>query len=665
MARLFFAAILAALTAGVAAQATAVQTPPGQDPAPARQVFRAGANFVAVDAYPTQRGRIVDDLTREDFQVYEDGKLQQVEQFEFVRGLPDGAGALAEPVRFEAAERLVADPRRRVFVVFLTGYRVTPEGGANTRTATTAFFAQSVAPSDLFGILRPNERVADMLLGERPEILGEEAASYSDWAMLPHPPGFARSAAEQDVYECLFAHQGAGDVEALMNFWREDKMLTELEELVVRLASMREARSNVLLFTGKLSLGNLSNRRQSVVTLLPGMSGAQPADTACEREYQRLLHASPGDRLRGIVETAIRRDVSITVVDPAGLSVYDQSMSATQGRLPSQSIGQFNSLQNIASATGGASVVGAAEIGPALIKFAGEQSGHYELGYYSSNNKFDGKFRSIDVKVKRSGVSVIARKGYQAPTAEMLRASEIAAARAGTDAPPPSPAAFAVAELGRLNPDAGLYTQAARRAGSVAIVAEIATTQIEQGRWKDGASIDVRLLGAQGQEVAAAEGSIPPGAQAVVVDVPIAGPAGGALAAAVRAVGATGELVDRIDVPSSEQRLLGDPLVFGAGTTRNAVRHPTAGFVLRRTEQIHVEWPVLAPLDRRGVRLLNPSGQLVNANASVIETTDAGLTTLAADVSLAPLAPGAYVVEVTVGGGAASETRLVAFTVVR
>jgi Ca-activated chloride channel family protein len=39
----------------------------------------------------------------------------------------------------------------------------------------------------------------------------------------------------------------------------------------------------------------------------------------------------------------------------------------------------------------------------------------YTLGYVSTNDKRDGKFRKVEVKVNREGVRVRARRGYQAP----------------------------------------------------------------------------------------------------------------------------------------------------------------------------------------------------------------------------------------------------------
>ena len=135
--------------------------------------------------------------------------------------------------------------------------------------------------------------------------------------------------------------------------------------------------------------------------------------------------------------------------------------------------------------------------------------------------------------------------------------------------------------------------------------------------------------------------------------------------ASVRIKSADRELVDRIDVPSIAGKLLGDPLVFRASTLPNSTTTPVADFAFRRTERIHVEWPVLTPLDQRQARLLDSRGQPLPVNASATELQSTGTTVLAADLALTPLAAGEYVVEVVVNAGATSEQRLVAFRVVR
>jgi Ca-activated chloride channel family protein len=55
------------------------------------------------------------------------------------------------------------------------------------------------------------------------------------------------------------------------------------------------------------------------------------------------------------------------------------------------------------------------DLGPAFEQVARELASQYSIGYYSSNNKHDGKFRRVEVKVKQKGLSVRTKKGYYAP----------------------------------------------------------------------------------------------------------------------------------------------------------------------------------------------------------------------------------------------------------
>ena len=638
-----------------------------QDAAPGRQVFRAGANFVAVDAYPTRDGKIVEDLGRDDFQVFEDGKRQSIEQFEYVRGVPDGPDAVPIPTRLEGAERLAGDARRRVFVVYLTGFHASTEGAANTQKATTAFFNQSVSPSDLFGVLRLYDDVKDLLLGDRPDVLIDEANGYWDWASLPHPKGWPRLRAEEPAFNCLMYMRAKtpDDIERIADQWRAKRILASLEELVVRLAAMREARSNVLVFAGALPLPMNLGQSPSAPSTSP-RSMEPEADPVCASELRGITAPYLASKVDNIVATASRGNVSISFVEPAGLAIFDDDIStpAARAKTTHQSVVPYEGVKTVAVMTGGTAIVGATEVGPALIKLADAQAGHYELGYYSSNNKFDGKYRSIEVRVGTPGVSVLARKGYQAPTATMFKASQDAAARAGSPPPSPSAVSQALAELLRVNPEANSYSHAARRGDRVVVVAEISSAQLELGRWPSGAIVDVQLNAPGRKPAGAGRGEIAPGGRSASVDVPLEEKYG-PWTASVRIKSADRELVDRIDVPSVEGKLVGDPLIFRASTLPNSPTKPVADFAFRRTERIHIEWPVVAALDQRQARLLDSRGQPLPVNASATELQSGGTRLLSVDVALAPLAPGEYVVEVVVGAGATTEQRFVAFRVVR
>jgi Ca-activated chloride channel family protein len=55
------------------------------------------------------------------------------------------------------------------------------------------------------------------------------------------------------------------------------------------------------------------------------------------------------------------------------------------------------------------------DLGPAFEQIAKELSSQYSIGYYSTNTKRDGKFRRIEIKLKKPGLSARTKKGYYAP----------------------------------------------------------------------------------------------------------------------------------------------------------------------------------------------------------------------------------------------------------
>ena len=69
-------------------------------------------------------------------------------------------------------------------------------------------------------------------------------------------------------------------------------------------------------------------------------------------------------------------------------------------------------LARLAEDTGGFLVRDTNDLGSAFRRIEEDNRFHYMLTYSPSNENFDGKFRTINVKVKRDGAQVFARKGY-------------------------------------------------------------------------------------------------------------------------------------------------------------------------------------------------------------------------------------------------------------
>jgi hypothetical protein len=318
-------------------------------------------------------------------------------------------------------------------------------------------------------------------------------------------------------------------------------------------------------------------------------------------------------------------------------------------------------MMEAAQNTGGLAVVRTNNLKAGLERIANSLSAYYVLGYYSTNPKFDGKYRSIDVKLKVPGVSVTARKGYRAPTeAEMAGRNAPKPAVAPAVAAEASDLAAALGNLSRIRPTAELYGWGVQTSTSdVTLFAEVAATLAEAGKWADGGELQVVLTTTAGDLVATGRGRLDRASRGGTARVPLpAGAAGPWNAQLKLRNGAdmieTSVAIERVGPPSAT-RLLSAPLAYRAAPGMQAALHPMADFLFRRTERLHVEWMLGAVLDTREARLLDRAGNPLPVQVTLGEKPGV----LAADVNLAPLGPGDYILELNVsGGGMTSKTKL-------
>jgi hypothetical protein len=126
------------------------------------------------------------------------------------------------------------------------------------------------------------------------------------------------------------------------------------------------------------------------------------------------------------IASATRGNVSIYAVDPRGLTTGDEDLITTASTFPEQGAG-LNSLQSelrlsqdslrvLAANTGGFAALNRNDFNTAFDRIVQENSQYYLLGYYSNNTRRDGRFRRIQIRLKRPGLRVArARSGYYEP----------------------------------------------------------------------------------------------------------------------------------------------------------------------------------------------------------------------------------------------------------
>lgn len=670
--RRFVPALLFACV-GASALISARQNPPPpatpQDQRP--PVFRGIANFVHVDVYPRQDGKLVEGLVADDFQIFEDGKLQKVETFELIRSEPNAPDAdRRDPNTKADSDRQAADPHNRVFVIYLDPYHTTFVGAHDTKGPLLQFLNRTIGPSDLFGVMRPEVPVNQLVFGRRTETLESELTRHFDWGK----EGRVLTGDTPIERQLIRCGQSPEVGEALVRLYREDLLAGSLEELMIHLRDLRDERKNVLL----VSEGWVPQRDHP--ELLAQSSGAPPRigtdpagrlrigpqngltdDNWCNQQMGRLAGLNLEQRFRDLLTLANRSNVSFYPVDVGGLktNLPDASMSLNdvrnrggiQGMLDTGRA-RTDTLRTLAENTDGRAIVDTNGLEEGFRKISDELSAYYLLGYSSTNTNLDGRFHRIEVKVARPKVSVSARRGYLAAAAPAF-ASATTAVVPGI--------AEELARVARLRPDTEMLAYGVASGATVSVVAELASARLS--KWATGADVRVSLTGATG--TATMTGTIEPGVRAAIISVPVAEAGAGPWRAAVVVTRGDNQGEDRIEVRSAGGPLLGEALAFrGTASARIALR-PVADFQFRRTERIHVEWPVLKTLDQRTARLLDRRGQPLPFETALTDRDANGTPVLAVDLSLGALAEGDYLIEVSAGSGADKQRALLAFHVIR
>jgi VWFA-related protein len=659
-------------------------------------IFRTQANFVRVDAYPTRNGQPVLDLKAEDFEVLEDDKPQKVETFEHVLISPAGPEAQrSEPNTIEASRQLIANPKNRVFVLFLDVQHVSVEGAWHAREPLIRLIDRVLGPDDLVGIMTPRMSASDLVLARKTQVMADGLRNIWPWGER----GTLMQDEREYQYETCFP-MSVDVVSEMTARKRERNTLDALRELVLYLRDLREERKAIvtvsegwLLYRPNAGLTTLRKDAFGNTEPIPGpdpisvgpdgritlkprnATGNVLTKSDCDAERQYLAHIDDETYFREIMGEANRANATFYTVDPRGLPVFDSPL----GPAPPPSIvvdaailrNRLDALRTLAENTDGMAVLNNNDLDIGLKRIANDLSSYYLLGYYSTNGKLDGKFHSIKVRVKRPGVDVRARRGYRSATE-----AEVSAARAAANAPIPSAKAAvtnAMSGLSRLRPDSRFSMNAVpiTTAGSKSISTILIAGEVpagEAGRaWVNGGTIalDVRAADA----TATARVPLAAGERTFSVPVKLSTPVtSGALdvrATLTASDPSLGPFTDilRLDLATS----IGQPMLLRRGPSTGNRLVPAGSFQFSRTDRVRLEFPVGTDTKPGPGRLLDKSGEPLAIPVTMGERSDAqtGQRWLTADITLAALGAGDYVVEVTTGPPEALQKVMTAIRVTR
>ena len=379
--------------------------------------FRSEVNYVEVDAVIRDaQGNFVRDLRQGDFQVFEDGVPQTVTAFSLIDipiTLSDRALFLPEDI--EPDVRSNADgPEGRLYALLLDDIHTGAMRSVSVRRAATQFIERHLGANDLAAVIHSSGRTDGAQDFTNSRRLLTKAVSTFMGRKLRSP-----TLNKIDSYNLT---RGGSQAPTIQDTERNERLynarstLSTLKSLSDWLAGIRGRRKAVVFISEGIDYDIWDNVGPSSATV-NGVNILRSGDGS-------LLV----NEMRDVIAAATRANVSIYAVDPRGLYFPgDEAMQMTGLPADAEAIGlgvfalqdelrlSQDSLRGLAEETGGFASVSSNDFSSAFRRIVDVNSTYYVLGYYSTNEKRDGRYRKIEVKLSRPGLDVNARKGYVAP----------------------------------------------------------------------------------------------------------------------------------------------------------------------------------------------------------------------------------------------------------
>ncbi|HEV2200089.1 MAG TPA: VWA domain-containing protein [Bryobacteraceae bacterium] len=368
-----------------------------------RPTFSTSTNVVIVDVTVLGRdGKPVENLSKDDFELYEDGRLQPLQGCDLQRLDTKVSLALNPPPpgssigRASPLPATTADTARdhRLIVLLFDFSSMQPTEQIRATDAAVKFVSTQMTSSDLVSIMvfasslqavqdfTPDR---DLLISTLQKFhIGDssELASLGDTGPDPEDESGLFVADETEF-----------------NIFNTDRKLAALEDTARKLSAYPQKKALVYFSAGveKTGVDNQSQLRATINTAVQSNVAFYPIDA------RGLLASAPGG--------------DATKAGAVGSKLYS---GAGQRALSDSFHNQQETLYSLAADTGGKALLDSNDLTLGIAQVQKDIASYYVLSYASSNQAEDGRYRRIQVKVvprlAAMKLKLDYRAGYFAPT---------------------------------------------------------------------------------------------------------------------------------------------------------------------------------------------------------------------------------------------------------
>ena len=432
------AVVLVTLTAGLCAQSqSGAPAQPAAPPAPVvaqeRPTFRVQIDLVSTDVIPRDdKGNFVADLSKDDFELFEDGVKQELSSMVMSHGgrvtnvLAPPSAAAAEGIILPA-RRAVNDVSGRIFVFFVDDLHLQFGSTSRVRQLFTKMSKSLLHEGDMFGIVSTGTSSISVQMTYDRNRLDEAINKMTGGELKP-----------DDIINGPNNSQGPTEVR-----YRAHVAFATLEELLLNLDKVHNRRKALVYVSDGYDFNPFQDARLGLMDpsspflqnkFLRDMnaSAVDQGQTLDPQHDPNAIQAKQGEefsdadlaaQLGEVTRQANRSNVSIYTIDPRGLV----GMPDLDQQVDPQQWADFirksqDSLRVLAEDTGGLAVVNQNDFDKAIKRIDAETSDYYVLGYYSSNTDVTRRKRKLEVRVKRPGVTTWNRQEYVLATGPVIAA---------------------------------------------------------------------------------------------------------------------------------------------------------------------------------------------------------------------------------------------------
>jgi VWFA-related protein len=391
------------------------QTPPaGQSQLP---VFRGAAELVTTDVIvrDAKSDQFIADLKPGDFDVFEDGKKQDLASMVLIHGgrayntLAPPPAPVQEGIILPVA-RPTNDAAGRVFLLFVDDLHMDFQQTPRIRDLFRRMMKNLIHDGDMWGMVSTGTSSISIDLTYDRALLDDAINRISGNGLKPT--------------EIIKGQEGAdGPVELR---YRAHVAFTTANQLMTNLEKLHNRRKAVIWVSSGYDFNPFEKSRlkEQLGPCDDSGSGDGSGQSNCVGANGRVdpnlvpqgSQFADAELVRDMAEvtrSANRANATLYTIDPRGLvagSDIGENLDPVEwDRYVSKTV---DSLRTIADLTGGFAVVNQNDFDKALKRIDAETSDYYVLGFYSSNPDPLRRTRRIEVVTKRDGVKVWSRTSY-------------------------------------------------------------------------------------------------------------------------------------------------------------------------------------------------------------------------------------------------------------